>query len=209
MNKQYATLIAALGIGLAVVTIGLLIVGTHHLNDTASTAPGANNVSPQASPEQNTPSGDVPDNAVFLDYTSKTGCYSIQYIEGWVLTENSSSGVDIRDKDSTESVQIVSPPMDNLSAYVQQVDIPRLKENTAAFVAGSVSTAMLNGRQVTKLTYTSLSDPDPVTGKQRQVTSDRYYLPGTKQLAIVTLTTPVGVDNVDAFNQIVGSFRWV
>lgn len=137
-----------------------------------------------------------------------TGGYSIQYIEGWTVMENSPANVDIRDKDSSESVQIEPLVADNLSAYVQQVDIPKLKINNTAFAAQDPTTMILNGRSIVKLSYTSISRPDPVTGKQRKVTSDRYYLPGTKRLAIITLTTPIDVDNVDAFNQILNSFKW-
>jgi hypothetical protein len=56
--------------------------------------------------------------------------------------------------------------------------------------------------------YRTLSPPDPVTGKQVPVIVDRYYIPGTGKLAILTLATPVGVDNVDAFKRIAKSFRW-
>ena len=35
-------------------------------------------------PTEVSPAGDVPDNAVFVTYTSPSGLYSIQYVEGWV-----------------------------------------------------------------------------------------------------------------------------
>jgi hypothetical protein len=47
-----------------------------------------------------------------------------------------------------------------------------------------------------------------VTGKQVPSTVDRYYVAGPNGLAIVSLSTPDGVDNVDAFRQIIESFRW-
>jgi len=37
---------------------------------------------------------------------------------------------------------------------------------------------------------------------------DRYYVPGPAGLAIVSLSTPDGVDNVDAFRQMIASFAW-
>jgi hypothetical protein len=39
-------------------------------------------------------------------------------------------------------------------------------------------------------------------------TVDRYYVPGSAGLAVVTLSTPDGVDNVDAFRRMIESFRW-
>ena len=50
-------------------------------------------------------------------------------------------------------------------------------------------------------------DPDPVTGKQVPSTIDRFYLSGPG-LAIISLSTPDGVDNVDAFRQMITSFKW-
>jgi hypothetical protein len=47
-----------------------------------------------------------------------------------------------------------------------------------------------------------------VTGKQVPLTVDRYYVPGSGGLAIVSLATPDGVDNVDAFRQMIDSFTW-
>jgi len=40
-------------------------------------------------------------------------------------------------------------------------------------------------------------------------TIDRYYVSGANgQLAVVTLSTPDGVDNVDAFREMIKSFAW-
>jgi hypothetical protein len=58
------------------------------------------------------------------------------------------------------------------------------------------------------LAFHQESPPDSVTGKQVPQTVDRYYVPGTGALAVVSLATPDGVDNVDAFRQMITSFRW-
>jgi hypothetical protein len=58
------------------------------------------------------------------------------------------------------------------------------------------------------LVYHVPAPPDPVTGKQVPSTVDRYYVPGPNGLAIVSLSTPDGVDNVDAFRQMIESFGW-
>ena len=52
------------------------------------------------------------------------------------------------------------------------------------------------------------SPPDSVTGKQVPQTVDRYYVSGPNGLAVVSLATPDGVDNVDAFRQMIESFTW-
>lgn len=186
---------------------------THNGNSDNAATPASNtgDVSPSAiagPAEQNVPSGDIPDNAIFITYNNAVGGYSLQYIEGWVATEKLQGSVEIRDKDSSESVQVRPLPSTDLTTYARQVDVPGLQGNLTSFAVTSLTTVQLNGNPVVKLSYTSLSDPDPVTGKKRPVTSDRYYLQGAGRLAILTLVTPQGVDNVDAFNQIRDSFRW-
>lgn len=204
----YTILLLACVLGLSIVIIGLLILGSPvNPNNAASSAPNTSIVS-SGSAEQNVPSGDIPDNALFLTFDSRTGGYSLQYIEGWVVTEKPAGGVDISDKDSSESIRIEPLPSGDLQAYVRQTDIPRLQANTTAFEVKGLTTIISNNSSIVKLSFASLSEPDPVTGKKRSIVSDRYYLRGTGKLAILTLTTPDGVDNVDAFNQILNSFGW-
>ncbi len=154
------------------------------------------------------PSGDIPDNAIFVVYRSRGGGYTLQYIEGWVVTELPRGGVTISDKDSSVNVRLEPLPGGNILAYVQQTDLPHLRQAVASFAPKNLGSVSVNGKPVAHLTFTGLSPPDPVTGKRRRVMSDRYYLAGSSKLAILTLTTPVGVDNVDAFNQILRSFSW-
>ena len=73
----------------------------------------------------------------------------------------------------------------------------------------TVNNQAANNQVIIELTYSSTSAPDPVTNKTRAVISQRYYIPGpNSRLAILTLTTPDGVDNVDAFRQMLESFSW-
>jgi hypothetical protein len=57
-------------------------------------------------------------------------------------------------------------------------------------------------------TYTRLSGADPVTGKRLPLTIDRYLYAHGGKVAIVDLSTPKGVDNVDAYRMISRSFQW-
>ena len=59
-----------------------------------------------------------------------------------------------------------------------------------------------------RLSYRGRSAPDPVTGKVVALQVDRYYVSGPHALAVITLSTPLGVDNVDAFHRIAHSFRF-
>ena len=176
---------------------------------TTSTTSSVPTNSPTTAPTEVSPSGDVPDNAVFVTYTSPSGAYSIQYVEGWTVTQQPNDGVSITDIDSSEVVTIISTPTGDLTNYITTTDEPQLKAQTQDYKRVDLKTIQVHNQPVVVLSYTSTSAPDPVTGKQRAVTSLRYYLPGANgKLAILTLTTPPDVDNVDAFNQILESFTW-
>lgn len=159
----------------------------------ASEAPGGNT------------SGDVPDNAVFLTYKGTSPGFSIQYVEGWQVTPKA-DGVVIRDKDSSETVQIVAVPPD-VGAYVSSTDVPALQVQPG-FKLVKQDTVKVGGTRYVHLVYHQASPPDSVTGKQVPQTVDRYYVPGPAGLAVVSLATPDGVDNVDAFRQMIDSFKW-
>ena len=153
-----------------------------------------------------TTAGDVPDNAVFLTYRQAALGFSIQYVEGWQVTTQP-DGVLINDKDSSETVTVVDLPSD-LAAYISGSDLPAL-QGQAEFKLVKQNTVKVGASTYHHLVYHILSPADPVTGKQVPSTVDRYYVPGPAHLAIVSLSTPDGVDNVDAFRQMIESFAWV
>ena len=60
-----------------------------------------------------------------------------------------------------------------------------------------------------KVSYATLSRPNPVTGKRVRLLVDRYVYAHAGKLATLDLGTPSGVDNVDAYRMIAYSFRWL
>ena len=152
-----------------------------------------------------TTGGDIPDNAVFLTYRDGSHGFSIEYVEGWQVTPTI-EGVLIRDKDSSETVTVVAPVTD-IPAYISSTDLPSL-QGLPGYTFVSQDTVKVGGVQLNHVVYHAASPPDPVTGKEVPSTIDRYYIPGSAGLAIVTLSTPDGVDNVDAFRTMIGSFNW-
>jgi hypothetical protein len=59
-----------------------------------------------------------------------------------------------------------------------------------------------------KTTVTRQSAPDPVTGKRLPLTVDVYEFEQGGKVAVLELSTPEGVDNVDAYRLISESFAW-
>jgi hypothetical protein len=180
---------------------------------TASTAPSASPSGAAASdaPSQppdtggSTTAGDVPDNAVFLTYTDAAHGFSVKYVEGWQVTTGP-DGVVVHDKDSSATVAVVPSPSD-VKTYISGTDLPALGVQ-AGFKLLRQDVFKVGTRAYDHVAYDLLSPPDPVTGKQVPSILDRYYVPGAKGLAVVTLSTPVGVDNVDAFRLMIESFKW-
>lgn len=172
----------------------------------APTLPAASSPDPAASDAPAAAgAGDVPDNAVFLTYKDPASGFRIQYVEGWQVA-SAASGVTIRDKDSSEQVALQALPAD-VPAFVSGTDLPGLKA-LGGFSLVKQDAVKVGSASYQHLQYHALSAPDPVTGKQVPTLVDRYYVPGGSQLAVVTLSTPDGVDNVDAFRQMIGSFAW-
>jgi hypothetical protein len=180
---------------------------------TSASAPATEGSSPSADPAASqepdtgagTTIGDVPDNAVFLTFKDSTAGFSIQYVEGWQVTRDP-GGVTIRDKDSSEVIQI-GPAQTDVASYVSSTDLPALRRQ-AGFQLARQDTVKVGAHYVVHLVFDIPSAPDAVTGKQVPSTVDRYYIPGPNALAIVSLSTPKGVDNVDAFRQMIESFAW-
>lgn len=146
--------------------------------------------------------GDIPDNQVFLRYTSTAGHWSIRYPEGWARTGNGAA-ISFRDRGNAVRVAVAAGAAPTPATVVADVRAIR-----GASAAGRVRTLKLGGGMAVELTFTSVGPPDPVTGKRLTITTDRYELGSKGRVATLDLSTPVGVDNVDAFRLISDSFRW-
>jgi hypothetical protein len=59
-----------------------------------------------------------------------------------------------------------------------------------------------------KRSFTRQSAPDPVTGKRVPLLVDVYEYEAGGKVAVLELSTPEGVDNVDAYRMISESFKW-
>jgi hypothetical protein len=161
--------------------------------------------SPAATSTSPTSQGDIPDTANYLTYQGQG--YSLEYVEGWGIQLGPGKGVTFSDKDSSEAATFPSSTSTTPRAFADR-DLAQLAKTAPQYHLITRSTVQLAPGPAAYAQYRTLSPPDPVTGKQVPVIVDRYYVPGTGKLAIITLATPVGVDNVDAFKRIAKSFRW-
>jgi hypothetical protein len=83
-----------------------------------------------------------------------------------------------------------------------------LQAKTPSLKAGAATAMTISGAPAIKVTYTTMSTPNAVTGKTTILMVDRYYLSHNGRLAVIDMGTPQGVDNVDAYRLMSESFTW-
>jgi hypothetical protein len=67
----------------------------------------------------------------------------------------------------------------------------------------------VKGKPGIKVSYTTTSAPNQVTGKRVTLIVDRYEFAKNGRVAVLDLGTPRGVDNVDAYRLMSESFTWL
>jgi hypothetical protein len=150
--------------------------------------------------------GDIPDNQVFLVFSSKAARFSIKYPEGW--TQNGSGySRTFRDKNNLVRILITRGAIPTVRSVATQLD--GLKKSDPMLTFGTPQTVNLRSGAAIKVVYTTQSAPNPVTGKRVKLVVDRYELANGGRVATVDLGTPKGVDNVDAYRMMIESFLWL
>jgi hypothetical protein len=142
---------------------------------------------------------------VFLVFSDKSAGYTMKYPEGWT-TSGSGRTVTIRDKNNLVHV-VIAPGAAATPASVT-AQLTALKRSNPTLSFSTPSRISLQGTPAVKAVYTTLSAPNPVTGKRVKLIVDRYLLSRGSRTAVVDLGTPAGVDNVDAYRMMIESFRW-
>lgn len=153
-----------------------------------------------------TSQGDIPDNQSFLTFTDKGAGYSIRYPEGWAQR---GSGGSVTFQDKSNQVQIAVTPGRAPTVAAVQAQLGRLRTTDPTVQASPPHQLTLKAVPVVKASYSRQSPPDPVTGKKLTLLVERYELARRGKVATVELSTPKGVDNVDAYRMVIESFRWL
>jgi hypothetical protein len=150
--------------------------------------------------------GDIPDNQIFLTYRNPTERYTMSYPEGWAL-KGSGSDISFTDKNNVVHAVIATAPAPTPAAVA--TELARLKHANPGLTFTAPTTIALKSGSAVKSTYTTLSPPNPVTGKRVLLIVDRYSFSHAGKRATVDLGTPKGVDNVDAYRKMINSFKWL
>ena len=149
--------------------------------------------------------GDIPDNQAFVTFQNAAAGYSIKHPEGW---SEQSNGPRVTISDKNNIVRIVVAKGSAPTIKQAQSDLAQIQAKSPGAHADQPSSVQLSGKPAIKVTYTTLSQPNQVTGKRVTLAVDRYYLAKAGKVAVVDLGSPQGVDNVDGYRLMIESFTW-
>jgi hypothetical protein len=167
----------------------------------ASTVAGSN-----SGPETN-PAGDIPDDQAFVAYSPPDGLYSVKVPEGWARTQ-SAAHVAFTDKLNRIDLQVVDAPTAPTVESVKADDVPALAAANTCFDVGAVGTVTRTAGTAVRVTYRADAAADPVTGKVVPDDVERYTFWKDGKAVVLTLSGPVGSDNVDPWKIVTDSFAW-
>jgi hypothetical protein len=182
--------------------------GTSSSSSSSSAAPGgaapggAGALSAEA---RSAATGDIPDSQVFLTYRSASPGFTMLYPEGWAVK---GTGADVTISDKNNIVHIVIRSGGAPTAAGLVAELSALKRSAPSLTFSPPATVQLKTGRALKVTYSTASAPNPVTGKSVLLIVDRYELSSAGRRATVDLGTAKGVDNVDAYRKMINSFTW-
>ena len=164
----------------------------------ASTAPPATDVSP---------AGDIPDTQVFVAFAPPDGSFTIKVPEGWARSADAAATV-FAEKYNGIRIESMAAPTAPSETSLASSDVVDLRNTVAGFAGGKVSTVQRSAGPTLLVTYRGTSATDPVTHKQVTLDFERYVYWKNGREVIVTLSAPVGADNVDPWRTVTDSFGW-
>lgn len=189
-------------IALALAALALGCGGSSKSGSGSASGPSTGALSADA---KSAATGDIPDNQNFLTLADPAAGYSMVYPEGWAQR---GGGRDVTLQDKNNLVHIVVAAGSAPTPTTVAVQLNKLRGSSPSLQAGMPQAVTLKSGPAVKVTYSTQSAPNPVTGKRVTLVVDRYVLSHASKVATVDLGTAKGVDNVDAYKMMIASFRW-
>lgn len=160
----------------------------------------------RAAVREKNPPGDIPDSQVFIAYTSPLA-FSLQVPEGWSRTDRR-DGARFADKYNTIHVAMGPVTVVPTVKSVREHEAADLVKAGRAVKIDAVKSVKLRSGPAILIAYSSNSEPNTVTSKQRRLENNRYLIYRSGKLAVIDLSAPLGADNVDQWKLISNSFQW-
>jgi hypothetical protein len=172
----------------------------------ASAPPTTADATPAGAPEIN-PAGDIPDNQVFVPFTSPDNALVVSVPEGWARSTDGTATV-FTDKFNSVRIEVAPRATAADVASARATDVPQLQVSIPGFALHDVRSVQRKGGTAVLITYEADSAVNPVTGKRLREAVERYaFWQGGRQ-AVLTLAGPTGADNVDPWRIVTDSLRW-
>jgi hypothetical protein len=192
--------VAALAIAAVIAGCGASDTSTSSGASTASAASGT------AAPESNS-AGDIPDTQVFVPFTPATKLFTVSVPEGWAQTTD---GVATVFTDKLNAVRIEMRPalVPLTSDTIRRQELPAVETSSPGYRFGAISVVQRKSGPVFLVAYQITSPPNQVTGKSGVDAVERYEFWRDGHEAILTLSGPLGADNVDPWRTITDSLQW-
>jgi hypothetical protein len=185
---------------------GALVSGCGGSSKKSSSSGSSSSSSALAADAKSAATGDIPDNQNFLTFENKGAGFSIKYPEGW-SQKKTAVGISFQDKNNLVRVEVRKGQAPTVASAT--ADLKKLKAASPTLKAQVPKQFSLKAGPAIKVTYTTTSAPNPVTGKRVVLMVDRYELAQKGRVAVIDLGTPTGVDNVDAYRMMSESFKWL
>jgi hypothetical protein len=193
-------------IALIAIPIAIAGCGSSSSSSKPTAAPGSTPPGALSAEAAATATGDIPDNQNFLTFKDAKDGFSMKYPEGWAQ-KRAPSGITFQDKNNLVRVEVHNGGTPTVASVTQE--LAKLKTANPTLTAQTPTSMTVKGKPAIKVTYTTTSAPNQVTGKRVTLMVDRYVFSKNGRVAVLDLGTPKGVDNVDAYRLMSESFTWL
>lgn len=190
-------------VALAVAASALAGCGSTH-----APAPPAAVTATAPAPAESNPAGDIPDNQAYVSYRSSSGAFTLKVPEGWARTDAANGDVTFTDKLNRIALHTSTAAAPATVQSVNASVVPALRGQVPGFTAGKTATVTRPAGQAVLYAYQGDSPADPVTGKVVRDSFERYAFFHAGHEIALTLSGPVGADNVDPWRTVTDSLRW-
>ncbi|MER5959893.1 hypothetical protein [Streptomyces longhuiensis] len=183
------------------------VAGCSGGSTSASGGGTSNSSGPAPAPTESNPAGDIPDNQAYVVYKPAGGGFTVKVPEGWSRT-TTGNAVTFTDKLNRIEIAPTNTSVAPTAGSVNTKTLPVLRKQVPGFRMGKVTTVSRQGGKAVLVTYRGDSAPDSVTGKVVHDAFERYAYSKNGHEVDLTLSGPVGADNVDPWRIVSDSLRW-
>ncbi|MET7618031.1 hypothetical protein [Streptomyces sp. NPDC005408] len=201
MRRTLVLTIAALAL-----TTGV-VAGCSSSSSASGSGSTTSSAGAKPAPAESNPAGDIPDNQAYVTYQPAQGGFTVKVPEGWART-TTGNAVTFTDKLNRIEIASSNAPTAPTPQSVNSKVVPVLQRQVPAFSMGKVTVVSRQAGRGVLVTYQGNSAPDPVTGKVVHDAFERYSFQHNGRQVDLTLSGPVGADNVDPWHIVTDSLRW-